>query len=92
MLLYVTSPPVMAYLDTAASTVVTCDVSSTALGEYLSQLHHDGVRPIAFASRTLYRAERKYSVSKCEARLACLRICDQSSRIVFQCQLITFIT
>ena len=70
-----TCPPVLAHFDTAASTVVTCDASSVALGACLSQLHHDGEHPIAFASRTLSPAERKYSASEREA-LACLWACE----------------
>jgi hypothetical protein len=70
-----TCPPVLAHFDTLASTVVTCDSSSVALGACLSQQHHDGERPIAFASRTLSPAERKYSASEREA-LACLWACE----------------
>ena len=66
---------VLAYFDMAASTVVTCDASSVALSAILSQLHHGGERPIAFASRTLSPAERKYSASEREA-LACPWACE----------------
>ena len=70
-----TCPPVLDHFDTSASTVVTCDASSVALGACLSQRHQDGERPIAFASRTLSPAERKYSASERET-LACLWACE----------------
>ena len=70
-----TCPPVLAHFDTSASTVVTCDASSVALGACLSQLHQDGERPVAFASRTLSPTERKYSASEREA-LACMWACE----------------
>ena len=66
----------LAHFDTAASTVVTCDASSVALGACPSQLHHGGERPIAFTSRTLSPAQRKYSASEREA-LACLWACER---------------
>jgi hypothetical protein len=66
-----TKAPVLAHFDVGASTLVMCDASSSALGACLAQRQNNVERPVAFASRTLTAAERKYSASEREA-LACL--------------------
>ena len=55
---------------------VTADASGFAVGACLSQWKDDVERPIAFASRTLSPAERKYSASEREA-LAALWACEK---------------
>ena len=57
-------PPMLAHFSTAVSMVVVCDTSSVGLGACLSQLHHGVELRIAFTSRTLSAAERKYPVSE----------------------------
>ena len=57
----IVSPPVLAHFDVKASTIVTCDASSVAIGACLSQIHQGEESPIAFASRTLTPAERRYT-------------------------------
>jgi len=48
----VANPPVLAYFDVSADTVVACDASGTALGACLSQVSADGQeRTVAFAFR-----------------------------------------
>jgi hypothetical protein len=59
----------------ADKTLVTCDASATALGACLSQKVNGVERPIAFASRVLSPAERRYSASEREG-LACLWACE----------------
>jgi hypothetical protein len=72
----IASPPTLAHFDVSADeTLVTCDASASALGACLSQKVGDVERPIAFASRVLSPAERKYSASEREA-LACLWACE----------------
>jgi len=73
----VANPPVLAHFDISADTIVACDASGTALGACLSQVAADGhERPVAFASRALSPAERKYSASEREA-LACIWACEK---------------
>jgi hypothetical protein len=73
----IASPPTLAHFDVSADeTLVTCDASATALGACLSQKVGGVERPIAFASRVLSPAERKYSASEREA-LACLWACER---------------
>jgi len=73
----VANPPILAHFDVLAETIVACDASGTALGACLSQLSTDGQeRPVAFASRALTPAERKYSASEREA-LACIWACEK---------------
>uniref|UniRef100_A0A5S6QKA6 RT_RNaseH_2 domain-containing protein n=1 Tax=Trichuris muris TaxID=70415 RepID=A0A5S6QKA6_TRIMR len=55
--------PAFALFDPALETIVTTDASDVGIGAVLSQVQHDGnERTVAFASRTLSAAERKYSV------------------------------
>ena len=73
----IASPPTLAHFDVSADeTLVTCDASATALGACLSQKVSGVDRPIAFASRVLSPAERKYSASEREG-LACLWACER---------------
>ena len=58
-----------------ASTFVTCDASSTALFAVSSQEVDGQEKPIAYASRALTDATKKYSEGKREA-LACIWACD----------------
>lgn len=63
---------VLALFDPFLPTIVSTDASDYGLWEVLTQLHADGVeRTVAFASRTLSAAERKYSTMEKEA-LACV--------------------
>jgi len=71
----IVSPLVLAHFDVNTPTIMTCDASSVAVGACLSQLHQGEKRPIAFASRTLTPAERRYSASEREA-IACMWACE----------------
>ena len=72
----IASPPVLAHFDASADTFVTADASGHAVGACLSQRKNGVERPVAFASRVLSPAERKYSASEREA-LAALWACEK---------------
>ena len=56
------APNLLAHYDHAKPLVLACDASSYGLGAVLSHTTEDQVeRPIAYASRSLHPAERKYS-------------------------------
>lgn len=64
--------PVLALFDPSLPTFVTTDASDYGLGGVLTQIHPDMTeRTVAFASRSLTAAERKYSTAEKEA-LACV--------------------
>ncbi|XP_042071499.1 uncharacterized protein K02A2.6-like [Haplochromis burtoni] len=64
--------PALAVYDPDLPAFITTDASDYGLGAVLTQLHPDQVeRVVAFASRTLSPAERKYSTTEKEA-LACV--------------------
>ena len=53
--------PILKFPNFGRPFVVTTDASQEALGAVLSQIDEEGDRPIAFASRKLTPAERRYS-------------------------------
>lgn len=64
--------PALAVFDPKLPTYITTDPSDYGLGAVLTQLHSNNhERIVAFASRTLSAAERKYSTTEKEA-LACV--------------------
>ncbi|PAA74262.1 hypothetical protein BOX15_Mlig002146g53 [Macrostomum lignano] len=58
-----TTAPVLRLPDFTKQFVLSCDSSQFAVGAVLSQLHGDAELPVAFASRTLNKAERNYSAT-----------------------------
>lgn len=71
----------LAIFDPTLQTIVTTDASSYGLGAVLQQLHPEGIRMVAFATRTLSETERRYSVGEREA-LACLWACKRWSTVL----------
>ena len=49
------------HFDVKKQTIVSADASSTGLGGVLFQVHDEGLRPVAFCSRTLSQAEQHYA-------------------------------
>ncbi len=72
----VTSAPTLAHFDIDMPIYVTCDASGNALGAVLSPIQDSMERPVAFTSRALSEAEKKYGVEEREA-LACMWACER---------------
>ncbi|XP_063362806.1 uncharacterized protein K02A2.6-like [Cydia amplana] len=65
---HLVSDQVLTHFNPKAKLFLTCDASPSGLGAILSQLDSDGVeRPVAFASRTLNPAEKRYAQIQREA-------------------------
>lgn len=62
-----TSDQILAYPDFELPFILTTDASNYALGAVLSQVKDNMEKPIAFASRTLNKAEINYSTTEKEA-------------------------
>lgn len=60
------SAPILAYPDFSRPFILTCDASNYAISAILSQGQIGQDRPIAFASRTMNKAECNYSVTEKE--------------------------
>ena len=55
----VTECPIVAYYDVTKPTVLSVDASSYGLGGVILQQHKEGLKPVAYCSRTLTSAEVK---------------------------------
>lgn len=68
----IVNSPALAVFDPSLPTIVSTDASDYGLGAIVTQIHPDKTeRTVAFASRSLTPAERKYSIVEKEA-LACV--------------------
>ncbi len=72
----IASASALAHFNTDATTIVTTDASSVAIGACLSQSINGEERPVVFASRALTPAERNYSATEREA-LASMWACEK---------------
>lgn len=68
--------PILSMFDTTLPVIVSTDASNYGLGAVLQQQHGKHLKTVAFASRSLTEAERKYSTGEKEA-LAILWACEK---------------
>ncbi len=61
-----TGSPVVAYPQDTGSFILDTDASDTGIGGVLTQIQNGNEKVVAYASRTLNRAERNYCVTDCE--------------------------
>ena len=75
----ISTKPVLAFYDVKKPTTVCTDASGYGVGAMLMQQHDNEWKPVAFASRSLSKAEKGYAAIEKEC-LACTWGCEKFSR------------
>jgi hypothetical protein len=74
----ISEAPVLAFYDPNLPTIVSSDASAYGIGGVIMQEHDGVLKPVAFCSRTLSKAEQAYAQIEKEC-LACTWVCEKLS-------------